>query len=260
MIVTTTARPDETTVQKALRLAREFGARYVERRNRSLAELGRTYGTDRIAVVGFSEIRVLSGQSPPLFFHPSMAYLRVKRLRNGEGDALVDVSGVQPGDAVLDCTAGLGADAIVFAYAVGERGRVTALEVSPVVHAVVREGLASYVSGDADVDAAMRRIETQRADYTDVLARLPDKSYDIVYFDPMFRNPVLSSAAIAPLRPFAKERPLAETDVRQAVRVARKRVVLKNRRESGEFQRLGFTVARQSSSPIAYGVIECDGT
>jgi hypothetical protein len=88
---------------------------------------------------------------------------------------------------------------------------------------------------------------------------LPDNSYDIVYFDPMFRIPVRSSSAMAPLRAFAEERPLAEADVRHAVRVARKRVVLKDHRDSGEFRRLGFALARKSSSPVAYGVIECDG-
>lgn len=260
MIVTTNIRPDEATVQKARQLARELDAVYVERRNRTLAALARMHGTDRIVVVGAADIRVLSGQAPPFFFHPSMALVRVRRLRHGERDALVDVAGVRPGDAVLDCTAGLGADAIVLSYAVGEQGRVTALEVSPVLHAVVREGLATYVTGEADIDAAMRRIETRRADYSDVLPRLPDKSYDIVYFDPMFRIPVRSSSALEPLRAFAEKRPLAEEDVRHAIRVARRRVVLKDHRDSGEFERLGFAIARKSSSPVAYGVIDCDAT
>jgi hypothetical protein len=87
---------------------------------------------------------------------------------------------------------------------------------------------------------------------------LPDRSVDIVYFDPMFRRPVLSSSALRPLRSQAEERPLSEAAVREAVRVARRRVVLKDHRDSGEFERLGFVRRRVSSSKVAYGVIDID--
>lgn len=52
----------------------------------------------------------------------------MKRLRNGEPDTLLALAGVRPGDRIVDCTAGLGSDAIVFAFAVGDEGTVVALE------------------------------------------------------------------------------------------------------------------------------------
>jgi len=259
VIVTTTERPDGATEALARRLADELEAVYVPRGRRTISQLARRHGADRVLVAGGTGLRLLSELGPPLFFHPGMALLRVKRLQKGERDALVDAAGVRPGDRVLDCTAGLGADAIVLSYAAGPEGKVTALEVSPVLYVIVREGLASYTTGDAEIDAAMRRIEIRRADCGDFLASLPDRSFDIVYFDPMFRIPVRTSPGMAPVRPFAEERPLAESAVRHAVRVARRRVVLKDHRDSGEFERLGFAACRRPSSAVAYGVIECGG-
>ncbi|HEY8529862.1 MAG TPA: class I SAM-dependent methyltransferase [Paenibacillaceae bacterium] len=259
MIVTTTERPDRETAALARRLADELGASYVPRSRRTLRELLRRHGADRVLVAGAGGLRLVSDLGPPLFFHPGMALLRIKRLQGGGRDTLVDVTGVRSGDRVLDCTAGLGADAIVFSYAAGPEGKVTALEISPILHVIVREGLASYTTGDAEIDAAMRRIDARRADCAEFLAALPDKSFDIVYFDPMFRIPVRTSPGMVPVRPFAEDRPLDGETVRQAVRVARRRVVLKDHRDSGEFERLGFSALRRPSSAVAYGVIECDG-
>ena len=46
--------------------------------------------------------------------------------------------------------------------------------------------------------------------------------------------------------------------VREAVRVARKTVVMKEARSSGEFERLGFTLPERGKSKITYGVISID--
>src|SRR5690606_8470288 len=134
VIVTTTERPDRETAALAKRLADELGAVFVPRGRRTLKELLRRHGADRALVAGAGGLRLVSDLGPPLFFHPGMALLRVKRLQGGGRDALVDVTGVRPGDRVLDCTAGLAADAIVFSYAAGPEGKVTALEISPILH------------------------------------------------------------------------------------------------------------------------------
>lgn len=81
---------------------------------------------------------------------------------------------------------------------------------------------------------------------------------DIVYFDPMFREPITDSASINPLRHYANGEPLDEESVREAVRVARKTVVLKEARYSGEFERLGFSLPERGKSKITYGVISID--
>jgi len=256
MIVTTGIKPPEADVAKARELAAELAAHYVPRRNESLAGLRRKRGTDRLLAVGSEGLKYYEGDAPAFYFHPSMAFVRVKRLRRGERDPLIELSGCEPGDRVLDCTAGLCSDAIVFSYRTGEQGEVTALESEPLLHAIVREGLAAYETGLPDVDAALRRIRAERIHHLEKLARLADDSIDIVYFDPMFRRPLHESSALEPLRAVANPDPLSEEAVRHAVRVARKAVVLKEHRDSGEFERLGFRwLQPKKTSNIAYGVI-----
>ena len=110
------------------------------------------------------------------------------------------------------------------------------------------------------MDAALRRIRAVRADHAAYLAAMPDKSVDIVYFDPMFRLPIAESSGLEPLRNVANPAALSEAAVREARRVARRIVVLKENRDSGEFERLGFEwVKPKKTSKIAYGVITVDG-
>lgn len=258
MIVTTPENPDAQTVERARAIAEEWSAEFVPRRRNTIVKLSRMHGDSEVAVVGPKEIRLVSTEVPPFFFHPSMAMIRIKRLMSGEPDSLIAVSEAVAGDVVLDCTAGFGSDALVFSYAVGSAGQVIALEVSPVLHGIVREGLALYESGVQEVDAAMRAIQTVNADYESYLRTMADNSVDIVYFDPMFERPVETSTALAPIRSQAHKEPLDLDSVREAVRVARKAVVLKDHRDSGQFARLGFSLARKSYSSVAYGVIKIE--
>ncbi|WP_339279957.1 class I SAM-dependent methyltransferase [Paenibacillus sp. FSL W8-1187] len=257
MIVTTTDQPSADMLATAARLAEELGARLEPRRRRTLGQLAAQAGDRELLVVTSTQLRYYGGpEEPPFYFHPSMAYVRVKRLRKGEPDPLVELAGVRPGDRVLDCTAGLAGDAIVFAYAAGPEGEVTALESEPVLHAVVRDGLRTYETELPDVTAALRRIRAVRADYAEHLRSLPDDSFDIVYFDPMFRDPVHESSSIGPLRGLANPEPLHPDAVREAMRVARRAVVLKETNHSPEFGRLGFVrCPGNKTSAVGYGVI-----
>lgn len=260
MIVTTGMKPTEEEIARAKALADELGGRYIPRGSASLAALRRRYKAERVLVAGPDGLRLHTEDGgQPLRYHPGMALVRVKRLRDGVKDPLIEISGVRPGDTVVDCTAGLAGDAFVFSWAAGPEGRVVALESEPVLHALVREGLRAYETGMDDADAALRRIELIRTDHAEYLASLPDGSVDIVYFDPMFRIPVRESANMEPLRGVANPAPLTPEAVREARRVARRAVVLKENRDSGEFGRLGFTwVKPKKTSAIAYGVIRVE--
>ncbi|HUC90640.1 MAG TPA: class I SAM-dependent methyltransferase [Paenibacillus sp.] len=256
MIVTTSGKPTEAQIAKAAALAGELGGRFVRRGNETLAGIRRKQADDKLLVAGPEGIRFYDGDEPALYFHPSMAFVRVKRLRGGERDPMIEISGCEPGDSVIDCTAGLASDAIVFSYAVGGRGAVTALESEAVLHAVVKDGLQTYDTGLPDVDEALRRIVLLRAHHLDALACMPERSADIVYFDPMFRRPLHDSSALEPLRTAANAEPLTLEAIAHARRVARKTVVLKEHRDSGEFDRLGFERARRkNTTKITYGVI-----
>lgn len=258
MIVTTSQRPTAQEIERAVRLAAELGGAYAPRGTRTIRSLQTAAGDQEALVVGPRDIRLIAGEEPPFYFHPSMALVRIKGLLAGGRDTLLEVSGVKAGDTVIDCTAGLCSDSLMFSYAVGETGKVTALEAVLKVHVVVREGLRTYETGIPDADRAMRAIEAVHASYEEWLPRLPDDSADIVYFDPMFEKPVIASSAISPLRAWAAHSPLTEESVREARRVARSKVVLKDHRDSGRFEQLGFRLVKSSSSAVAYGVIDVE--
>ena len=114
-----------------------------------------------------------------------------------------------------------------------------------------------YNSQISWLDEAIKRIEVVNSEHYNFLRNLPDNSYDIVYFDPMFRKPLLKSQPILPLRSLANKQPLNKAAVEEACRVARKRVVIKELAAGNEFERLGFKpIIRSKHRKIAFGVIE----
>lgn len=258
MIITTGDRAAEALIKRAEALARNTQCEYVPRRHTSLAKLSKTYGHGEIIVVLDNGARLVRPGLAPMEFHPSMGFVRAKRIIKGECDPMLDYAMMAVGNSVLDCTAGLGTDALVFAVKGGPGSTVKAIESSPALAALLTEGLAHYTSGSTEVNEAMRRIHVERGHHLDVLRGMEDQSVDIVYFDPMFREPMLDSAAISPLREFANNEPLSRESITEAVRVARKTVVLKEKKGSGEFSRLGFEVQDRSHSKISYGVISVD--
>ncbi|MEO3944537.1 class I SAM-dependent methyltransferase [Gorillibacterium sp. CAU 1737] len=255
MLVTTSYYATPETRAEAERLAAKSGGRYVNRRRDSLPDLRKRFGNQGILLLTEEKLMYCPVDAEPIYFHPSTAYIRVKRMTKGESDPLVDLSGVRAGDRVLDCTAGLASDSIVFAHAVGPEGKVTALESEAITVLLLEEGLPNYQAKFQAVNDAMRRIEVVQTHHLDYLRRLPDKSYDIVYFDPMFRIPVEESSSISPYRGIANADPLTLEAVEEARRVAVRRILLKEHRDSPEYERLGFTKHR-SRTKIAYGVIE----
>ncbi|MEW9698862.1 class I SAM-dependent methyltransferase [Paenibacillus sp. SI8] len=255
MLVTTSYAPSKELLEKASRLAAAYGGRLVPRRKTSLEQIRKSYKDDSLLLVTKEEIRYYEGDAPAHFFHPSMALVRIKRLLKGETDLLLEASGAAHGDTVIDCTAGLASDAIVFAFAVGAAGRVTALESETIPAMLVHEGLAVYESEVADLNAAMRRIELKKTDHLLYLQQLQSQSVDIVYFDPMFRSPIEESQAISPLRQQANGEAVSMAAVTEARRVARKSIVLKEHRDSKEFNRLGFDSILRSTTKTTYGVI-----
>jgi hypothetical protein len=170
---------------------------------------------------------------------PGMGALRAKRLRRGAmeptaRDPFLDAAGLADGDHVLDCTVGLGADALVAAEAVGPRGRVVGIEASPALAAWVAEGLRRLA-----LEAAAR-IEIRAGDHAAVLAALPERSFDVVLFDPMFRHARAGPAGFDLVRRLADARPLSAEALARARRVARRWVVVKDGAPGWDLARLGL--------------------
>ena len=228
-IAVTTSRKVNTKLKDvAFSIADELCCEYIVRGKQRIDEVFHL-GYDVLIVVCPQRIKVLSlieeSVVEEFFFHPGMALIRLNRLQSGIGDNMVDSMGLCVGDSLLDCTLGMGSDAIVASYVVGESGRVVALESSPIIYAVVKRGLLSWCENPELVEP-MRRIEVINTDYESYLKSTNDE-YDVVYFDPMFECPIESSKGISPMRRFAKTGGVDVESFERAKDIARKSVVIK---------------------------------
>lgn len=258
-VVTTAARPNPELLHRAGEIARRLGLPLVSRDRRTLDEILAEYAAS-FSAVATREGTFLYADGRQYRYHPGMAVVRLRQVIRGHPDPLLEVGEVRPGDRVVDATLGLGADAIVLSHAVGPEGRVVGVEDRPVVAFFVEEGLSTYAyPALPELEAAMRRVEVVWGDHVDYLRRLPDRSVDLVYFDPMFRKTISASRGIDALRVFGDPSALRFEAVKEAVRVARRRVVLKDRRDGGEIDRLGFQPVPKGSGRIQFGVIDVGG-
>lgn len=256
-IATTGRKCTDDAVSLAKWAAEHAKIPYVPRANLSGQALRERYGVDFI-LIAKQGLLTLSTPAGDLFFHPNMAHLRLKNLRFGSagtGDRMVEAMGLVHGMSVLDCTLGFGADAIVASFAVGPEGSVTGIESQPLIETVVGYGLAHFKAENWPIQEAMRGIETVCADAFSYLKQQEDDSVDVVYFDPMFRHPLLESRSLSPLRTVANHAPVSPAMIEEACRVARRRVVFKENARSLEFERLGFTqIMGGRYSKVHYGV------
>jgi 16S rRNA (guanine1516-N2)-methyltransferase len=255
VLVTTSYEPSSELQERAKRTAAVWQGTFVPRGKDSLIKLQHKHGESAVLLVTADEIRYYVEDQPAIFFHPSMAAVRVKRLLGGQMDLLLKASDVREGDSVLDCTAGLASDSIVFSFAVGSSGHVTALESERIPALLIQEGLASYKSDIPKLNEAMRRIKVKHAEHVSYMQSLEPHSVDTVYFDPMFRSPIEESSSISPLRELANREAISAEAMEQAKRIARKSIVLKEKWNSGEFTRLGFEHVPRSNTKTTYGVI-----
>ncbi|MFZ5651914.1 MAG: class I SAM-dependent methyltransferase [Bacillota bacterium] len=257
--VTTSLNGSEEQCRKALEISSELQIPFLERNNISIGQLIADSSLHGILVVDKNKLayRYPGGE---FFFHPGMAKLRINDILNGKTDQMIKALDFRPGDTLIDCTLGLGSDAIVASF-INEGGKVTGLEHSKIICLIVKKGLAEYCEGsDPAVERAMREINVICGDYNVFLKNMEDDSADIIYFDPMFRAPAGKSSAMEAMRPLTNNAPLSPEALREAVRVARRRVVVKEARNSPEFGRLGiYDISGGKYSPVSYGIIEKRG-
>ncbi len=252
---TTQSRPEPDCLFRYF--LKDSGFDYIPRKGRGLKTIQHDSQADAVVVWQDSGPVMYIGDNK-FFFHPSMAKVRLSAYRKkGQLDPLIEAAGVNPGDSILDCTLGLGADSIVLAYFC--KGPVVALESSPAIAYTVKWGMRLYKSPLLWLSEAIQRVNVLAADHLCHLASLPDDCYDLVYFDPMFRRPLLKSETLSPVRLLGDLQPLSEEAVREACRVAKKRVLIKERAGSPEFERLGChrTVGSIHNS-IHFGIIDIE--
>lgn len=108
MIITTGFDPIPEVTGRAKRLAERTGCAYIPRARFSITKLAEHAGDGEILVVLQEAVRLMTPGMPDMEFHPSMGFVRAKRIIRGEADPMIEAAGMQRGDSVLDCTAGLG--------------------------------------------------------------------------------------------------------------------------------------------------------
>lgn len=236
LAVTTSRDADEATSARARARAQKWGVPYLPRRRAAIEELV-PKEADALVVFSLGHIELWDGEGH-FRFTEGMAALRIGRLLTqvDQPDRVVVASELCAGDHVLDCTLGLAQDALVLARAVGPMGRVVGVEASLPVFAVVSEGL-----GLLPGDPGSARIEPVHADALDYLRAQPDRSFDVVFFDPMFDRPRRANAGFDVLRRYGDPSPLTQRHLQEARRVARRWVVVKAARHSAALASLGLT-------------------
>ena len=235
LAVTTPLVPSPPALASAREAAERHGFPFAARGSVRLEALARDTGADALLVLGIHADLWIDGAEHR--WNPGMGALRVKRLAAGERttvDSFLEAARLRPGDAVLDCTLGLGADALVAAAAVGQAGRVVGLEASPALAAWAAEGMARLPGEEA------ARVEVVAADHAAWLDAAPERSFDVVAFDPMFRHARASGPGFDVVRRLADGRPLSPETLARARRVARRGVVVKDGTPGWDLARLGL--------------------
>jgi len=232
-------------------LAQRFGLEAQPRADRAIPEL--------VEAAEGAPILILSKAQADLVhrgrvFRASfgMGFLRLVRARRGEVDPLVRAAALRAGDVVLDATLGLAGDALIAAHAT--RAQVMGLEASPVLAAFVSAGLRRILVPGFPGRVAAELIDVRCADHRQALREMPDGSVDVVLFDPMFRSAGESGALFELVRTLAEHAPLATETLREAQRVARRGVLVKDAPPGNELARLGLRPLPSRRSPrIVFG-------
>ena len=237
--------------------AQDIGAVFVDRQGRTVEELRQDYGDDFL---------VYTSRGPQIvrhegihFFSLNMAELRIQNIRRGMTDHFIEAVGASEAVSLLDCTCGFGADSIVASFALPPCSIVQAMEITPLLGAVTSWGFIHYVHDHDDVTAALRRISFHYGDYHDYLNDSGTPSHDVIYFDPMFANPVETSCQFQPVRDIMDHSPLTVEIIEKAMAKARKRVIIKGRNFRELTKHFPQAVIYGGTySRISYAVLECE--
>jgi len=236
LAVTTSLDAGEADLLGATEAARRHAMPFAPRRRRPLREVAAEAGVEALLVLGARQAAFWDGREERRW-DPGMGLLRAKRLRNGERttrDSFLEAAQLRSGEQVLDCTLGLGADALVAAEAVGPEGKVVGVESSPALALLAEEGLRRLA------DPAAARIQVRAGEAGAILATLPSRSFDLVAFDPMFRHAREEPPGFDLVRRLGDAWPLAPEALAQARRVARRAVLVKDGTPGWDLARLGL--------------------
>lgn len=245
IVVTTSLTADEKKQAEARALAQFWGMTYCERQKKSL----KTIMGDKEGALVFYQSQLIyeNHEGKRLFFHPDTAMLRIKAQR----DPLLEIIGTGK-KKILDCTMGLASDSLVMAAA---GHQVTALESEILIHLLVKSGLQSFETNQEELKRALKAISPICQDSLSFLQAQKDKSFDILYFDPMFSQDIPESENLAGLSGLANPCRLNSNLLAEAKRVTREKIILKAHFRDPVFEDLGFKRKIRPNQKFHYGVM-----
>jgi hypothetical protein len=258
LAVTTGHHVDEARRRRAFVVAERLGVPCVPRA--SFAEMGQVTGVECFYVVRHTheELRALDGRAAhvqpgmmPTKIGQGLAHPFVRAVRGAfgasarawvrsrlygasdaaaEGDGGVDDDDNDSGGDkevgdIFDATLGLANDAVHLAAVLD--ARVQGCEASPVLFSLLEEGLVRIARSTAPWAEAASRVTATLGRAEAVLALMPSASVDVVVCDPMMSLRRRSAPSFELLRAFALSARATPLLLREAARVARRRVVLK---------------------------------
>ena len=158
-----------------------------------------------------------------------------RKFGGGKGQMIAKAVGIKSGirPQVLDVTAGLGKDAFVLATLGCD---MTLVERSPVIHALLADGLAR-AEADPDVAEITGRMHLHHANSIDWMREqaAAGERYQVVYVDPMFPHndkSALVKKEMRVFRPVVGDDTDAEELLAAALAIAENRVVVKRPRKA----------------------------
>lgn len=227
MIITTSVHPSPSLIEKARSLSAKYGIEYYPRKKRSVEYFHQHVSNEVFVVNNMRGVSFYKEGNCECFFHPNMAYQRIIRLNNGLHDSLAEACQLKPGMSFFDGTLGLASDSIVASYIFGDGGFVLGVEKSFPLYVLLEEGFQFYATQHPEMAPLLQRITIKNDDNINTLRECSPSSFDVVYFDFMFTSPVTGSFGIQALRDLACYDTLTKEHINEAIRVAKKRVVIK---------------------------------
>jgi len=222
--ITTSLKASSEVRARAMECSTAWGLPFYDRRKDSIE---RIHGQADVLLLFAAKGLYISSAHGQLRPHLSTAAVRLRHVAAGQSDPLIRAADLQAGDSVIDCTYGLGRDAVVAAHIIGPTGSLIGIEASAALFYMAQEN-RPLAECDGAVDVEPADITVVHADARDWLAQQPSQSVDIVLIDPMFANPKSSDASFGLLRSLASDIQLDQQWVERAQRVARRWVVVKS--------------------------------
>lgn len=219
LAVTTCYEPGPAHLERARTIADRFSAPLIARD--SFATLFESSGASYLYVVQrtHDEVRDPGGHNCLV-----QEGLLSSKLTDGRAHPFLRavLGGDERVDSVIDCTLGLANDALHIATVL--ECNVRGIEGSPMLHALLEEGVPRLARTGWPQAS---RISVEHGLSLDVLRACATASVDVVTLDPMMSRPKKSAPSFSLLRDFALHERASPELLREAARVARRRVVLK---------------------------------